>query len=183
MLTRSMHAYDASCCSKHHALIGRAAQVAGVTRLVGVQRAAQNNGNVKNECKLSGLWRISSTCFLLLIFFLFSSCSLSFYDGLTSWFYSLSESLAVSCVQQSLLHLTPPNTYVAKAQLHYPLRLLLPKTSSRRCVMHVVSDILLGVTSNLYSIPKRYRKLTFLSVTRHVRTCIARIDPSFKASC
>ena len=55
MLTRNMHAYDASCCSKHHALIGRAAQVAGVTRLVGVQRAAQNNGNVKSEPKLSGL--------------------------------------------------------------------------------------------------------------------------------
>ena len=55
MLTRSTHAYDASCCSKHHALIGRAAQVAGVARLVGVQRAAQNNGNVKNEPKLSGL--------------------------------------------------------------------------------------------------------------------------------
>ena len=25
MLTRNMHAYDASCCSKHHALIGCAA--------------------------------------------------------------------------------------------------------------------------------------------------------------
>ena len=51
MLTRSMHAYDASCRSKHHARMGCVAQVAGVARLVGVQRAAQNNGNVKSEPK------------------------------------------------------------------------------------------------------------------------------------
>ena len=51
--TRSTHAYDASrrSRSKHHARIGRAALVSGVARLVGVQRAVQNNRNVKSEPK------------------------------------------------------------------------------------------------------------------------------------
>ena len=31
--------------------MGRAAQVSGVARLVGVQRTVQNNGNVKSEPK------------------------------------------------------------------------------------------------------------------------------------
>ena len=68
---------------------------------------------------IPGLWRLSSTCFLLLNFFLFSSCSLGFYGGLTSAFF-LSESLAVGCVQHSFLHFTQPNTYVAMAQLRCP---------------------------------------------------------------
>ena len=50
--------------------------------------------------------------------------------------------------------------------------------------MHVVSDILPGRDRQpQIDIPKRYRKLTFLTVTNtYVRTYIARIDPSFKAS-
>ena len=45
-----MHAYDASRHSKRHAAqMGRAAQVSGIARLVGVQRTVQNNGNVKSE--------------------------------------------------------------------------------------------------------------------------------------
>ena len=43
-------AYDASHHSKHHAWMGRVAQVSGVSHL-GVQRAAQNNGNVNSEPK------------------------------------------------------------------------------------------------------------------------------------
>ena len=50
-ITRSTHAYDASRRSKHHARMGRAAQVSDVARLVGVQRAVQNNSNVKSEPK------------------------------------------------------------------------------------------------------------------------------------
>ena len=42
-----------------------------------------------------GLWRLSSTCFLLLNSLLFCSCSLGFYGGLSSFLFSLSESLAV----------------------------------------------------------------------------------------
>ena len=94
-----MHAYDASRHSKHHAWMGRVAQVSGIARLVGVQRAVQNNGNVKSEPKYLACEESSiPACFLLLNSFLFSSCSLGFHSGLTSLFYSLSELLAVGCV-------------------------------------------------------------------------------------
>ena len=44
--------YDALCCSKRHAAwMGRAAQVSGIARLMGVQRTVQKNGNVKSEAK------------------------------------------------------------------------------------------------------------------------------------
>ena len=46
--------YDASRRSKLHVQVGRAAEVPGVSRLVGVQRAVQNNGNVKSEPKIPG---------------------------------------------------------------------------------------------------------------------------------
>ena len=71
---------------------------------------------------IPGLWRLSNTCFLLLNSFLFSSCSLGFYGRLTPLLSSLSESLAVGCVQHLFLHLTLPNTYIAKAQPHCPPR-------------------------------------------------------------
>ena len=55
--------------------------------------------------------------------------------------FSLSESLAVSCVQHSLLHLTPPNTYVAKGQLHCPPRppspRIVPPTPSSSSIVSV----------------------------------------------
>ena len=51
IITRTTHAHDASRRSKRHARMGRAAQVSGVARLVGVQRTVQNNGNVKSEPK------------------------------------------------------------------------------------------------------------------------------------
>ena len=48
----TMHAYDASHFSKRPAvLMGCAAQVSGVARLMGVQRTVQNNSNAKNEAK------------------------------------------------------------------------------------------------------------------------------------
>ena len=50
-LTRTTQAYDALRRVKHHAWMGRAAQVSGVARLVGVQRTVQNNDNVKSEPK------------------------------------------------------------------------------------------------------------------------------------
>ena len=50
--TRTTHAYDALRCSKRHAArMGRAAQVSGIARLVGVQRAIQKNSNMKSEPK------------------------------------------------------------------------------------------------------------------------------------
>ena len=47
----STHVYDASRRSKHHAQMGCMAQVSGVARLVGVQRAVENNSNVNSEAK------------------------------------------------------------------------------------------------------------------------------------
>ena len=91
-----------------------------------VQRAAQNNSNVNSE---PNSWLVKNLQYVLstVELFLFSSCSLGYYGGLTSWFYYLSESLAVGCVQHSLLHLTPPNTYVVKAQPCCPPRPPSPK--------------------------------------------------------
>ena len=40
---------------QRHVQVGRAAKVSGVFRLVGVQRALQNNGNKKSEPKIPGL--------------------------------------------------------------------------------------------------------------------------------
>ena len=131
------------------------AQPSGIARLVGVQRAVQNNGNMKSEAKylaVKDLQYMLSTVEL----FLFSSCFLGFYGGLTSWFYSLSESLAVGCVHHMLLHLTPPNTYIAKAQPCCPSRPPSAKNAvPTSCIMHVVSDIL----------PGRDLNFTFLSAT------------------
>ena len=78
MNTRSTHAYDASRRSKlikRHVQVGRAAQVSGVSRLVGVQRAVQNNGNVKSEPKyltVKNLQYVLSTVELFLLLFLLS---------------------------------------------------------------------------------------------------------------
>ena len=48
----------------------------------------------------------------------------------------------VGCIQHSLLHLTPPNTYVVKAQPHCP------PSPKNVVLMHVVFNIQPGVTSN-----------------------------------
>ena len=37
-----------------HVQVGHAVKVSGVSRLVGVQRAVQNNGNMKSEPKIPG---------------------------------------------------------------------------------------------------------------------------------
>ena len=53
------------------------------------------------------------------------SCSLlALLASTTDWLlnFLISESPAIGCVQHSFLHFTLPNTYVAKAQQHCPLR-------------------------------------------------------------
>ena len=55
--------------------MGPAAQVTGVSRLVGVQRAVQNNDNVKSEPKylaVKNLQYVLSTVELFLVLFLLS---------------------------------------------------------------------------------------------------------------
>ena len=52
--------------------MGRVAQVSGVARLVRVQRAVQNNGNMKGEPKYLNLQYVLSTVELFLVLFLLS---------------------------------------------------------------------------------------------------------------
>ena len=81
-------------------------------------------------CLLSRFYGIY---FLLLNSFLFLSCNLGFYGGLTSFFFSSSKSTAIGCIQHSFLHLTLPRTYVAKASrtvfymLHRNICTLIPR--------------------------------------------------------
>ena len=80
--TKNTHAYDihvpraAPCASVSmriaHVGGARGGQKLCTASLVGAKRT------------IPGLWRLSSTCFLLLNSFLISSCSLGFYGGLTS---------------------------------------------------------------------------------------------------
>ena len=126
-------------------------RVGRVEQMSEIVRCWFNSGSQKNN---TWLVKTLHTCFLLLNSFLFSSCSLGFYGGLPLCFF-LSESPAVGCVQHSLLHLTPPNTYVAKAQLRCPPVLHRQETPS-------FIDV----------IPKH---------DCHVHTHIPRIDPSFRA--
>ena len=124
------------------------------------------------------LWRLSSMCFLLLNTFLFSSCSLGFYGGLTSLLFFVSES--TSCWLHSALvsALDSANVYIAKAQLHCPPHPPSPRTivpplpppplppnsvpHRRPHVVHV---------SVMPEFSECERKLTFISVTTaYVRT-------------
>ena len=141
LCTRNTHAYDVACRSKCHAWMGRAAQVSGVARLVGVQRAVQNNGNVNIKPKylaVKNLQYVLST----VGFFLFSSCSLGLYGGLTVLSFVRVASRRLCSALASALD--SAKYYVAKTQLYCPPRPLLPKMSSQRRVMHVVSNILPG---------------------------------------
>ena len=85
-----------------------------------------------NTWLVKNLQYVLSTVELYLVLFLL-------YCGLTSLFFSLSESLAVGCVQYSLLHLTQPNTYVAKAQPRCPPVL---RRQKRRSVFQPIRELL-----------------------------------------
>ena len=172
--------YNAS----RHALrmrVGRGKQLSTLLGLVG------------GKITIPGLWRLSNMCFLLLNALLFSFCSLGFYSGLTSLLFSLSESLVIGCIQHSFLHLTLPNTHIAKGQPHssHPQSLrIVPSINVLEYWMHVsvthswpwVLIDIPSVTSTWHSQP-----IPQINIPKHdrhyVRTYIARIDPSFKTSC
>ena len=123
-------------------------------------------GLVRPNKAISGLWRLSACAFYLDLFpvlFLLSWLL----QWTTSLLFSLSELLAVSCIQHLFLHLTPP-----KYRLQRPSHAVLPVLC--RHVIHVVSDILPRRDRQpQIDIPKRHRKLTFLSVTdTYVRTSV-----------
>ena len=179
LLTRNAHVYD----PPRHALHMRGGRGEQLSTLLGW---------VGGKITIPGLWRLSNTCFLLLNSLLFYFCSLGFYGGLTSLLFSLSESLVIGWIQHSFLHLTLPNTYIAKGQPHSPhpqsLRIV-PSINVLEYWMHVsvthswpwVQIDIPSVTSNWHSQP-----IPQIDIPKHdghyVRMYIARIDPSFKAS-
>ena len=63
VFTRSTHAYDASCRSKRDAR--RRCEAFLVSCLVGVQRAIQNNSNVKSEPKYLAVKNLQYVLLLL----------------------------------------------------------------------------------------------------------------------
>ena len=144
----------------------------------GIGRLVQNSSIVKSEPKLPHLWRISNMCFLILKFFLFFCRSLGFYGGLT---YCFSQSRQLDCVHHLSMHFTPQIHTLQGAVL---LVLCCQEMScmAQRCRV-CRYPISCPWAQAQIDIPKRYHKLTFLSVTvcTHVCTYIARIDPSFKA--
>ena len=155
-----MHVYDALCRSKCHAAqMGCMAQVSGIARLVGVQKWHKTMLTWRVSLN-TWLLRISSTCFLLLNYFLFFYHSIGFYGGWPLCFFS-SESPAVGCVQHSFMDLAPQIcTLRRSSSTVLPILQCQETLSWRRRVMHI-SDIL----------PRRDLKLTFLSVTdMYIRT-------------
>ena len=118
---------------------------------------------------IPGLWRLSSTCFLLLNTLLF--CSRSMVDWLICFFFVRVAYCPAALSTRFCTWLRQIRTLRRPSCAVLPI-LRYQNTSSwrRRVLMHVVSDIL----------PGRDLKLTFLSVTNmYVHTYIARIDTSF----
>ena len=148
--------YDASRRSKRHAWMGRAAQLSGIACLVGVQRAVQNNGNVKSEPKYLGLMKdlqyVLSTVELFLALFLLSWL-LRWTDLLVLFFVRVAS-------RRLRLALTSALDSAKYVRCEGPVTLSSPSSVvkinvARHHVMHVVSDILPGCDLNL----------TFLSAT------------------
>ena len=142
--TRTMHAYDASHCTKCYARMGRAAQVSGFARLVGAQRTVQKNDNVKSEPKYLA-YEGSPICVL---YFWTLSCSsvallASTVDWLLCFVFSQSHQPLALFSTRLCTWLRKIHTLQRANCAVLPI-LRLQETSSRcRRVMHI-SDILPG---------------------------------------
>ena len=166
LITRTTHAYDTSHHSKHHAAwMGRATQVSGIVRLVGVQRTVQKNGNVKSE---ANTLLVKNLQYVLSTFDLTLSCSsvplLASTVGWLLCFFFL-ELPAVGSIQHSVAFSIQPFMDLAPQirTLRRASRAVFPII--RRRVLHV-SDTLpcpRRISTNWHS--ERDLKLTFLSVT------------------
>ena len=133
--------------------------------------------NRTRKC-ISGLCRLHDVLFpFALYLILFLPSWLSLYIDIIAFSFSVSPT--VGCVQ----HSTPQNMYVAEDQACCPPRPPLSRSTVLPCPrppssVHVTYEFLsVHVSANSEC------KLTFLSMTdTYVRTYIAKIDPSFKAS-
>ena len=124
---------------------------------------------------IPGLWKLSTGCFLLSHFLLFSSCPLSFYCTLINFIaFSFSMPQTVSCAQYS----APQNQYVAEDQPRCPTRPPLSRSavlpcppslglaSLCQCTWRMFRDVFRDVCSVTWAqidIPER---------DRHVRTYV-----------
>ena len=82
--------------------MGRAAQMSGVTRLVGVQRTVQKQDNVKSEPKYLTFEESPIRAF----YFWILTCSpVALLPSTVGWLLRFAESPAVSSVQHSFMHL------------------------------------------------------------------------------
>ena len=126
--TRSTHAYDALHCSERHARMGRMAQVSGIARLEGFQRAVQN---MKGEPKYLACEESLIRAFYCWTF----SCSvlalLGFYGGLTSWFYRVG-----SCQLRSALASALDSAKYVRCE--GPAALSSPSSVAKKCRPNVV---------------------------------------------
>ena len=180
-LSNTYQAYDASRRSKRHAAqMGRVVQVSGIAHLVGVQRAVQNNANVKSEPKYLACEE-SPIC----AFYFWTICcsSVALLASVVDWLFCFF--FPQSCLLSAAFS-TRLCTWLRKiCTLQRASRAVLPvlcrqETSFRRCHVMYVSNILPGREHKLtfwawpqIDIPKRYRKFTFLSVTdTYVRTYV-----------
>ena len=114
--------YDALRRSKRHVQVGCTAKVSGVSRLVGVQRAVQNNGNMKSEPKIPGCEESPIRAFFLLNYLLLSWL-LWWTDLLVLFFVRVASHRLRSALASAL----DSAKYVAKAQPCCPPRVPSPK--------------------------------------------------------
>ena len=178
LITRTTHAYDTSHHSKHHAAwMGRATQVSGIVRLVGVQRTVQKNGNVKSE---ANTWLVKNLQYVLSTSDSTLSCSsVPLLASTAGWLLCLFflELPAVGCVQHSTIHgLSSANTYVAKGQ-----PCCLPYHPSS-CIARIRYPALPQAHKHQLTF-RAWPQIDIPKCDRHMHTYIARTDPSFKASC
>ena len=144
--------------TRPHMWVGRAEQMGAAGLIVGAKR------------KIPGLWRLFSTCFLLLNS-LFSSCSFGLYGELPLCFFFL------RVASRRLRSCWAPLDSAKYVRYEGPAALSSPSSIAKK--LRPLS------TSSYYvrQIPGRERKLTFLSMTtidipkrdRHVpiRTCVS----------
>ena len=155
-LSNTYQAYDASRRSKRHAAqMGRVVQVSGIAHLVGVQRAVQNNANVKSEPKYLACEESPICAFY---FWTLSCSSVALLASMVGWllcFFSLR--VASRQLRSALIYAL--DSTIAKYQSRCPPRLPSPRNVvPSSCNAHIryparawAQIYILSVTSNWHS--------------------------------
>ena len=117
---------------------------------------------------IPGLWRLSTGCFLLLHFLLFSSFPLSVYCTLTSLLSLFSMPPTVGCVQYS----TPQNMYIVEDQPHRPTHPPLSRSAVLPCppLLGIWYSCVSVHTWRMSSSACTWAQIDLPECDRHVRT-------------